>query len=224
MRKFTIVLIVILLVGCASQKVKMPNRLDEKAIFILYLKNPSFNDVTIYKLHIVKIGNETKIYFLNYTYHTTSKWLALVHERMKSALKDAWLLRKGNVYYLYTPKLKYMKGKVCEYPAMNGIPSFEFLPIVTNIDLARYVRGERFTLSYPAIRFAKSCNVVADIEKGMLRNFTITARFENTSIEMKFIVLSLKTSDVKCNMSLKGLYVIKRYPSTYLFQARSFRS
>ncbi len=239
MRALIPLLLVVIILGCVGQEKKVDPKeilkkaenavaknFDANATFEMILKSPKFKDYTRYDMRIVKIGNSIKIFFLNYEYNTTSKYLEGVHRSMKVALRDAWILDVGSKFYLYTPHLEYMKDKVGEYKPSKSLPRYVYLPIVTTIDLARnfdkarkvklYKETEKYyiisySLEYPTITFAENAEVKVWISK---RDFMpvkaeISAKFKNTSIKM-VTEANFRIGNVKCDMTLDGLSVVKR--------------
>ncbi len=241
MKRIVILLLALILLGCAGQKAEKPNEiltkaeravastnLDANATFELTIKSPKFTDYTRYDLRVVKLNNTTKIFFLNYSYKTTDQSIADVHKKMKIALKDAWILDKGDVFYVYTPNLAYMKGKVGEYKPAESLPRYKFIPIITCLDLAEFFDKAKdvrlidengnyyvvaYSLRYPSIAFVETANVKVWISKAdyIPIKAEITANFGRTSITMTTEMKSYKTKGVKCDMSLNGLSVVERY-------------
>jgi len=242
MRRIIILILALMLFGCVGQEVKKldaheilkkaedavaTKNLDADAIFEIHYKTPKLNDRTHYNLRIVKIGNATKIFFLGYSYNTSDEYQAEVHSKMKIALKGAWILDKGNVYYVYTPNLMYMKDKVGEYKPANDLPRYKFIPIITCLDIARFFdKAEEpkvevedgayvvsYKLSYPTIAFAEKADVKVWISKKDYIPFKaeMFAEYNQTKITIKTEFKSYKTEGVQCDMSLKGLSVVKRY-------------
>jgi len=243
MRRFAVLLLALILLGCAGQKVEKVNpkeilakaeravnstNLEANATFELKLKSPKFTDYTQYDLRVVKLNNTTKIFFLDYLYNTTDSSLAEIHKKMEIALKDAWILDKGDAFYVYTPNLMYMKNKVGKYKPAESLPRYKFIPIVTCLDVAKFFNkaenvsliGENgkcyviaYSLQYPNIAFAKVANVKVWISKAdyIPIKAEITANFSDTAITMITELKSYRTNGVKCNMSLNGLRVVERY-------------
>ncbi len=240
MRRIIILILALALLGCVgqvkidvneilkkSEESVLTKNLDANATFEMLCKTPKLTDFTRYDLRIVKIGNTTKIFFLGYEYNTTDKSQADVHKKTEIALKDAWILDRGDVYYVYTPNLLYMKDRVGEYRAAEGLPRYKFIPIMTCLDLARFfdkaedptleVGDEAYVvsykLSYPTISFAEKADVKVWISKKDHIPFKaeISAKFDQTEITMKTELKSYKTEGVQCDMSLKGLSIVKRY-------------
>ncbi len=240
MKRIAILLLALILLGCAGQKAEKPNDiltkaeravasadLDANATFELTLKSPKFTDYTRYDLRVVKLNNTTKIFFLNYSYKTTDSSLAEVHKKMKIALKNAWILDKNDAFYVYTPNLMYMKRKVCKYKPAESLPRYKFIPIITCLDLAKsfsFAKDVRlieennscyvvaYKLHYPNIAFAETANVKVWISRTdyIPIKAEITANFGQTAITMITELKSYRTKGVKCDMSLNGLKVVER--------------
>jgi len=231
MRKLLVLILASLLLCCTSNvnpksilsksEGILHKNFEARAIFEMYIKTPKLADHTEYVMDIVRSNNTTKISFLNYSFSPKTP----VHERMKIALKNAWLIAKGDYFYLYTPNLKYMKGKVGMYRLSKGIPRYTYLPIVTCLDLARtfdkaedvkLVRSENgcyvisYELEYPVVRFADKAKVVVWIRNYIPIKAEITARYKDTSIRMVTRLENI-TSIENANLSLKGLTILKRY-------------
>ncbi len=195
MRRLVILLLALILLGCAGQKVEkvdpheilskaeramVSTDLDAKATFEMNLKSPKFTDYTQYDLRVVKLNNTTKIFILSYEYNTTDSSLAETHKKMKVALKDAWILDEGDYFYVYTPNLKYMNDKVGKYKPADSLPKYRYIPIVTCLDIAKTFTNAKnvslaeedenyyvvaYLLQYPDIAFAKVANVKVWISK-----------------------------------------------------------
>ncbi len=231
--KRTLVLILALLLTCCSSNVNpklvlkkseaiLHENFEAKAVFVMTLKTPKFVDRTVYTMKVIRFGNETKIAFLNYSFSPKTP----VHERMKIALKDAWIIDDGSHFYLYTPHLKYVGDKVGLYGVAEGIPRYTYLPFVTCLDVARTfdkaenVRlvGEEgkcyvisYELSYPTVRFSDRAKVKVWISDYVPVKAEIDAKYHDTEIRMVTTFENFTTNVIKVNFSLRGLTVMKRY-------------
>ena len=232
MRKLIVLLVAVLLLCCTSNvdpklilkksEGILSKNFEAKATFEMYVQTPKFTDRTEYVMEIIKVGNMTKITFLNYSFSPKTP----VHERMKIALKNAWLIEKDGYFYLYTPNLKYMKGKVGMYKISNGIPRYTYLPIITCLDVARtFDKAEdvklvgkenecyviSYELSYPTVRFTDKANVKVWIHDYVPIKAEITAKFHSTDIRMITEFENIEMNVTGVNLSLEGLTVLKRY-------------
>ncbi len=153
--------------------------------FFTSLETQSFTDQSNYWLHLDLLrtqdeGKKMKLTFKNYEYVCSDAERTEAYERLRAALKDAWILDTSGAVYVYSPMV--LKEYVTQFTPQTSLLRYNSIPIADSLYLALlFDRAENATyegtqtiavgnkliesyvvsyeFSYPTIRFAKNATL-----------------------------------------------------------------
>ena len=151
------------------------------AYFFDSLETQSFTEQSNYSLELALLrtqneGEKMKITFENFDYTCSDDQNKVAYERLRTSLRDAWILDTAGAFYVYSPMV--LEEYVTQFTPQTSLLRYNFIPITSSLHLAllfahaenatyegtetlevgnkmieSYVVSYEFT--YPTIRFAE---------------------------------------------------------------------
>jgi len=155
------------------------------AYFFTSLETQSFTDQSNYWFHLDLLrtqdeGKKIKLTFENFEYTCSDAERKEAYERLRAALRDAWILDTSDAFYVYSPMV--LKEYITKFTPQTSLLRYNYIPIADPLHLALiFDRAENATyegtesigvgdrmieshvvsykFSYPTIQFAENAEL-----------------------------------------------------------------